>query len=77
MPSTPIKVRATKHPVFREGVRRLIVDGKDRAQIYPGDVVMVPASRYYLKRIEMGDLEHVKDTKDTKDASEPRTGRKE
>lgn len=67
-----MRVKAGKNgPVMREGARRRIdgVSGRDVAMIYPDEPVDVPSTRYYLRRIQMGDLVEVT----TEDAAETKT----
>ena len=57
--SKTIKVQATKHPVPREGLPRVMRDGRDVNAIHPGAPVEVVWSAYYRARVRAGELERV------------------
>lgn len=58
-----VKAGQQERPVMREGARRRIDPDtqRDVAMIYADVAVEVPESRYYLRRIAMGDLVRVDD----------------
>lgn len=75
-----LKVRAGNNgPVMREGARRRIdgATGRDVAMIYGDDVVEVPETRYYARRIQMGDLVVVTEAEPKKTEQPAAGGRKE